>query len=218
MSFANNQHGDPAFDGPKTFEVALGLDDFIKRLERDFFATAKLQCKYDAQSKKVDMIIHLHHNFSLYDCLHHMNNGDWRKPLILRENSLNFTLNNSLKELNDSNSCTFDISELSLYFEETSVIISRLYEQSIPQQIGNIISKIGKHYVYYTKGLTEVPYEIFVPVFEDDMPIEGNQLNKNKSGYYNYWGLYFEADAQHQAMIYSLRKKKLNEEDLFLFE
>ncbi|GLU44531.1 hypothetical protein [Allomuricauda sp. NBRC 101325] len=219
MSLANNEHDHQALNGPKTFEVALGLDDFIKKLERDFFATAKFHCKYDAKTHKVDLVIHLYHNFSLHDCLRHMNNGDWGKSSIPRDNSLNFTLQDSLKELNRSNSnCKFDIAELSLYFEETSVIVSRLYEQSISTQIGKIIAEIGNHYVFFTKGLTEMPYEIFVPVFEEDMPTSNNLQKRNKSGYFDYWGLYYDNEHQHQAMIYSLRKKKLYQEDLFLFE
>ncbi|SDQ70056.1 hypothetical protein SAMN05216294_2252 [Flagellimonas zhangzhouensis] len=218
MSSFNKKNSKLGFTTPKTFEAAIGLDEFINRLERDFFGTVRLNCKYDALSNKVDMVIYIHLNFQLLDCLRHFNNGDWVEVAIPKDNSIACNLDKSLRELNAKNGIKFDISELSLHFEETTVIVSRLYERSIAKQMGKIISVIGQHYVYFTKGLTEMPYEIFVPVFEDDMPIAGNQLKKNKSGYFDYWGLYYDYEHQHQAMIYSLRKKKLYQEDLFLFE
>lgn len=218
MSSSNKKNSKQVYAPPKTFEAAIGLDDFINRLERDFFGTTRLNCKYDAKNNKVDMIIYIHLNFQLMDCLRHLNNGDWLEVAIPKDNSIACNLEKSLRELNAQNSIKFDISELSLHFEETTVIVSRLYERSIAKQMGEIISEIGNHFVYFTKGLTEMPYEIFVPVFEDDIPTTGNQPKKNKSGYFDYWGLYYDNEHQHQAMIYSLRKKKLYQEDLFLFE
>ena len=93
-------------------------------------------------------------------------------------------------------------------------MVSRLYQKSIPEQIGDILYQIGHHFVYFTKGLTEMPYEIFVPVFEDTM--FGKAPEQQQSGYFDYWGLYFDEAQQHKAMIYSLEKRKLQEEDLFL--
>ena len=47
------------------------------------------------------------------------------------------------------------------------------------------------------KGLTEMPYEIFVPVFEQPMDINPYEMsltiNKVNNSYFNYWGLYFDS-------------------------
>ncbi len=90
-------------------------------------------------------------------------------------------------------------------------------DYSIPKQLGPIISRVSQHFVYFTKGLTEMPYEIFVPVFEDTS-LDNPRSKTCQSGYFDYWGLYFENQSQHEAMIYSLNNKKLEKEDLFLFE
>ena len=42
--------------------------------------------------------------------------------------------------------------------------------------------------------------------------------NNKQNSYFDYWGLYFDKELRHQAMIYNLHKKKLEEEDLSLFE
>ncbi|WP_228235804.1 hypothetical protein [Allomuricauda sp. M10] len=205
--------------GAKVFEAANGLDDFLKTLEKDFFASAKVQCKFNHAENRADLILDLHLNFGLIDCLRHFNNGDWGGVTFSEESqsTMSSSVEVALKKLNSQNNHSLDILELSLHFAETSIIISRLYEHSIVKQLGPIISGIGQHFVYFTKGLTEMPYEIFVPVFEDTT-LENPRTKTAQYGYFDYWGLYFENQSQHEAMIYSLNSKKLEKEDLFLFE
>lgn len=219
MSFPKKANTNYRNSGAKVFEAANGLDDFLKTLEKDFFATAKVQCKFNNLENRADLIIDLYLNFGLMDCLRHFNNGDWGGMAFSEESQSNMSssVEKALEKLNSLNSHSLDILELSLHFRETSIIISRLYEQSIPKQLGLIISSIGEHFVYFTKGLTEMPYEIFVPVFEDTT-LDHSQTKMGQCGYLDYWGLYFEDQAQHQVMIYSLKSKKLEKEDLFLFE
>ncbi|SRR5690606_15821482 len=208
----NQQHG-----GAKIFEAANGLDEFIKTLEKDFFAEAKIHFTYDRKSKKTDLVLDLSFNFGITESLHFFTNGTWGGMTFSdAEQKVSSTFGKAFGELNAMNNFSLDIAETSFHFKDTSIIVSRIHDHSIPQEIGNILLKASEHFVYYTKGLTEMPYEIFVPVFEDSTP---NTLGpkKGKSGYFDYWGLYFEEEA-HQVMIYSLAKKKLYEVDLFLYE
>ncbi|MEC7263287.1 MAG: hypothetical protein VXW38_06075 [Bacteroidota bacterium] len=218
MSLPKKNNGNRS-GGAKVFEAANGLDDFLKTLEKDFFATAKVQCKFSQPENRADLIIDLYLNFGLIDCLRHFNNGDWGGVTFSEESqsTMSSSVEVALKKLNSLNNHSLDILELSLHFAETSIIISRLHEHSIAKQLGPIISSIGQHFVYFTKGLTEMPYEIFVPVFEDTT-LENPRSKTTQYGYFDYWGLYFENQSQHEAMIYSLNSKKLEKEDLFLFE
>ncbi|MEO2052859.1 MAG: hypothetical protein ABGX00_13965 [Allomuricauda sp.] len=204
--------------GGRTFEAANGLDTFLKTLEKEFFASVKVKCKYNNVENRADLILDLYLNFGIVDCLRHFNKGNWSDPTFSKESSENITvaLTNAVEYLNAQNSHHIDILEMSFHFKETSIVVSRLYQKSIPEQIGDILYQIGHHFVYFTKGLTEMPYEIFVPVFEDTM--FGKAPEQQQSGYFDYWGLYFDEAQQHKAMIYSLEKRKLQEEDLFLFE
>ncbi|WP_420602018.1 hypothetical protein [Flagellimonas sp.] len=91
-------------------------------------------------------------------------------------------------------------------FKDTSLIITRIYDHSIPAQLEDIISKASEHFVYFTKGLTEMPYEIFVPVFEDNTQ-NTTEISKNQSTYFDYWGLYFDDEVQHDVNGIHLKNK-----------
>jgi len=167
MSSPNKRNS--RYKGPKTYVATDGLDDFLKVLEKYFFATAKVQCKQDFQNNRTDLIIHLHHNFGIAECLRHFNDGNWGSYDFAEDcqSSISTKLAKALETLNQESTYPTDILELSLHFEDTSIIISRLFKHSITEQASDILTAVGKHFVYFTKGLTEMPYEIFVPVFED---------------------------------------------------
>ncbi len=217
MALPRKTNSDQKKNGAKIFEVALGLDEFLKVIEKDFFTEAKISFNYDVQSKKSDIVLDLHFNFGITESMKFLNAGSWGGLVFpYPGQKVSSSFETAFVELNALNNNALDISEMSLYFKDTSIVISRLYAHSIPKELGNILLNLSKHFVYYTKGLTEMPYEIFVPVFEDKDP-QAIGPKEGTNGYFDYWGLYYEDDSQ-QVMIYSLRKKKMYEVDLFLFE
>lgn len=220
MAVPNKNNGKNNNLGPKVFQATEGLDDFIKDLERYFFTTVKLKCKQDVVHNRLDLVVELHFNFSISDCLRHFNNGDWSGYSIPEDSKSDMcmTMANALKKLNEKSTYPADIMETSLHFTDTSIVISRLHPNSIPEHLGKIISTINQHFIYFTKGLSEMPYEIFVPIFEDTSILSKQPKISNKCGYYDYWGLYFDKGQEHEALIYSLSKKKFYEENIFLFE
>jgi hypothetical protein len=180
-----------------------------------------VQCKHDSQKNRTDLIIDLYHNFGIAECLRHFNNGDWGGYNFAEESRSNISksLSEALKTLNDKSAYPTDILELSLHFKDTSIIVAKLYAHSIPEQASKILTAIGKHFVYFTKGLTEMPYEIFVPIFEDTTIKDHTTIIDTETSYFNYWGLYFDkGEQEHEALIYSLNRKKFYEESIFLFE
>src|SRR3546814_10744827 len=92
---------------------------------------------------------------------------------------------------------------------------------SIPMHWDAIISEMGSHFVYFTKGLTEMPFEIYLPVFigttNENIPTLltiSTEETYNQKDYFRYWGLYFES--QEDAVIYDLESKSIIEGDLFM--
>ena len=86
--------------------------------------------------------------------------------------------------------------------------------------MGIIFTEIGNHYVYFTKGLTEIPYEIYISVFEDNF-LEGDivateieRRGKNKKEYFSFWGVYFHS--ADDAIIYDLKNSCLISGDLHM--
>ncbi|WP_222984358.1 hypothetical protein [Flagellimonas meishanensis] len=207
------------FNGVRPYNViAEGLDEFVHAVERDFFSETKLLFKYSGKNKKTELILDICCNFGLTVGLHHFNSGNWGGfTSVDDDQALVSSFSKAFTVLNQLNENSLELVEVSLNFTDTSIIITKLYNQSIPELLGQIISKISEHFVYFTKGLTEMPYEIFVPVFEDTLP-HVPEMEKEQHSYFNFWGLYFEEGTQHQVMVYSLKNRRFCKEDLFLLE
>ena len=212
----NNLHF--SSDGTRTYTAVNGLDDFANSLEKDFFADVRLHLNYCPKTGSNNLIVDICCNFGIAESFHYFNNGSWGGFECSKDGSkTNSSFGQAFKELKQANYGNIDIKETSLHFKDTSIIIAKLWDYSIPDHFGSIIFKASEHFVYLTKGLTEMPYEIFVPVFEDKKPTI-LELDKDGNNYYNYWGVYFENDAQHDVMVYNLNTKQLRKEDFFLLE
>ena len=159
--------------------------------------------------------IELDCNLCLLETLYQFNNGVWG----------NFEPNKSVFEdalqlIRNNNKIPIEVSELSIFLEDTSIIINRIYPESIPTQLENILSELGRHYVHFTKGLAETPFEIYVPVFEENTN-ENNftlskiaQGNNNQKDYFAFWGLYF--DSEEDAVIYDLEHTSFVPGELYM--
>jgi len=171
----------------------IGLDGYLKSLEKHYFSEVSLR-SYNSGNELVEMTIDMRCNVSLLDMLVFYNKGRWgyggpdASPL-----------KNSFDHLTEQNTVSLDIEELTLLFNDTSIIIKKIYNRSIPEQLNDILSEIGNHYVYFSKGLTEKPYEIFVPVFEDKFTDNGidhalmGATEKTPKSYFEFWGVYLES-------------------------
>ena len=206
------------FSAVKPYQnVAAGLEDFIKNIERDFFAEAKLLFRYSEKRQKMELILDICCNFGLTVGLHHFNGENWGGFKWKDDHIVESSFLSAFQSLNKKNDGILELVEVSLNFADTSIIITQLYDQSIPERLGQIVAKISEHFVYFTKGLTAMPYEVFVPVFEDKLP-DLSQMEKEQNSYFDYWGLYFEESKPHRVMVYCLKNKKFCKEDLFLLE
>ncbi|MEL6917289.1 MAG: hypothetical protein AAFO99_06120 [Bacteroidota bacterium] len=214
-SFKNNLH----FQFNKDLNIA-GLDSFKKNLEKDFFSEVTIRHRSSGGTNR-SLIIELDCNFGLHEILHYMKNGSWGHMLknddTLEESSL---FSRSLLQLKELNCFDIDVDEFSIFLNDTSVIINKIYEQSIPEQLEHILTKVAEHYVHLTNGLTEIPFEIYVPVFEEGLLENDTTLanirtaNNSQKDYFNYWGLYF--DSEDDAVIYDLAKKTIVPGDLYM--
>ncbi|WP_281540348.1 hypothetical protein [Maribacter aestuarii] len=191
----------------------LGLDEFLKSLERDYYSNIHIR-KYSSVENSTNMALDIICPVSLLEILGHYNKGRWGQ-----DSKGNSVLQESFKTLCQQNSSnSFDIEELTLFFKDTSIVVKRLYDRSIPEQLDNIITEIARHYVFFTKGLTERPYEIFVPVFEDTLHSESHKkpiTQLSPQTYFEYWGVYL--DSEDEALIYDLRKNSFIPADLDLY-
>ncbi len=208
-SFKNNPP--EGFNGDLNIE---GLEIFKKCLERHFFAAVTVR-NCSSLKTSVQLAIELDCNLSLVEMLFHFNKGTWGN---FRQGKSSF--GEPLRQLVTENDVHVDAEEVTLIFKDTTIVINKIYETSISEQLENILKQVGKHYVHLSKGLTETPYEIYIPVFEEctyanDTLIQNIEAgNHRKKDYFKYWGLY--CDSEEDAVIYDLKNSKIEHGDLFM--
>jgi len=198
----------------------VGLDEFRKSLEKDYFSNVAIRnCSSD--SARQNLVIEMDCNFNLVEVLSHLQKGTWGRICSTPNSwSKSSPFSNALKTLNKLNNRGIDVEELSIFLRDTSIIIKNIFENSIEEQLRQILQTIAEHYVYFTKNFTETPYEIYIPVFEEDHFENDTKLknirigNNNKKDYFEYWGLYF--DSEKDAVIYDLKNKSIIFGDLFM--
>ena len=206
----NNQSSSDFLRPNVNFEIN-GLDDYLKFLGYHYFSEISLR-NYNIHEKGIDMALDMTCSIDLLEMLAHFNKNRWGKS----NNSSDSPLLKGFNHLAEDNpSIDLDIEELTLFLNDTSIIIKRTSEKSIVQQFNGIITELANHYIYFTRGLTEKPYEIFIPVFEDN--IDNPQLdtpNKTPQSYFDFWGIYLET--QEDALIYDLNRNTFIPADLDL--
>lgn len=197
-----------------------GLVEFKKSLEKDYFSNVSIRnCATD--KARENLVIEMDCNFKLVEILSHLQKGTWGRMYSIKNSwSESSPFSKALSNLNKLNHRRIDIEELSIFLKDSSIIIKKIFNHSIEEQLRQILQTIAEHYVYFTKKLTETPYEIYIPVFEEDLFENDTKLinirdgNNNKKDYFKYWGLYF--DSEKDAVIYDLKNKSIIFGDLFM--
>lgn len=183
----------------------LGLDVYLNSLERHYFSDVSLR-SYTSIDGGLEMTIDMRCNMELLEILGFHNKGRWGT-----NGSKTSPLKTSFNILTEKNTLPLDIEELTFFLNDTNIIIKKIHSCSIPELLDEVIYKIAKHYVYFTKGLSEKPYEIFIPVFEDhitesipDMSNLSGISQKTPKSYFEFWGVYLES--QEDALIYDVNR------------
>ena len=129
---------------------------------------------------------------------------------------------NALHELRENNLQVIDIVELNIVFLESTIIIHKIFENSISSQLKKLIDELYSNHMFFTKGLTHIPYEIHIPEFEErsfdsDYTVLNKRMNANKrEDYYAFWGLYF--DGRVDADIYDFFNKDIIDGELTMID
>lgn len=195
--------------------IALdGLENFIRSIEKDFFTEVEVYGIHDDDTKKTDLVITVHCNYSIEDSVHYFKKGEWGGCTSCEKtNRVRTTFRKAFQRMKKQNKNIVDIGELSFHFEDTSIIMAKIHDHSIPKHTDTLLFEISRHFAYLTKGVSEIPYEIFVPVFEDSEH-ECYKAKQKKISYFNYWGLYTEDDTgKETATVYELATKTIQAEE-----
>ena len=190
-----------------------GLRKFRRDMEREYFSRVKVRnCTPDLNH--ISLVIEMDCPFNLREMSTHLKEGRWARTHRDPFTGLPISpLDNALFELQLLNEPLLDVEEFSIFLNDCSIIVKKIYQHSIQEQLADIFEAISLHIDKLTSNFQHIPYEIYVPVFEEDL-IENDinianieQANNEKKDYFKYWGLYF--DNQEEAVIYELTKKRI---------
>ena len=205
-------------------EDIRGLSLFKKRLEQLFFSDVVIR-NSNGNKESAKLNIEVSCNFNLWEGMSSLKSGIWaqfRKPSD--EIFATSEFYNLVIQLQKQNDFPIEVEEFSIIFDNCNIIINKIHEFSIPEQLDLILTKIAEHYPVVTKDMREVPYEIFIPVFEEVPYLDpfsesltpGLVKDKNTMiDYFSYWGLYFYSD--EDATIYNLEKEAMVDGELNMF-
>ncbi len=208
-------------DDKKEVHRLVGLDAFRKSLDKIFFSNTTITYKRDTDHV-FNLIIELHCNFNLINALFHPNMGNWGGlHMVNRVEQPPFE--RAFMLLHQLNHGAVDIVEIYIDLLDTSLIITKIHAQSISHQLGTILLALSQNFAYLTKGLLEMPLEIFVPVFEkkenNDLPDKRNDKQVKVIGeYFDFWGLYFLSKKNQDPVIYDLKNRRFIDGELLLID
>jgi len=179
----------------------IGINEFVNTLEYHYFSTVKLKSK-SVSLDSINLVLEVNCNLVLMELFSHFNSGRWGNS------GKNVApIQHCLEILNFKNKLSIDIEELTISLNDTSIVIKRIYDKSISTQFNDILKQIACNYVFLTKGLTQKPYEIFVPIFEDSIEnfeLTDTQLDFTPKSYSEFWGIYLDKD--DEASIYDVKR------------
>ncbi len=201
------------FNSDNTTDIT-GITLFKQVLEREYFCNANVS-SYSSNDNSINLVIEMDFNFEFIEILYTISMYKCKENKTENRNIIKLTaFNNALEELKQKNDQTIDIEELNIYMNKCSYIIHKIYSQSIPDQIESILEKIISHHTYFPLLFKELPYEVFIPVLEENQLTEVKKGLAKKDDYFKFWGLYFLSE--NDAIIYNLEHKEIIKNDLFL--
>lgn len=210
-AYKDNSRKSDAWRFPHTLQT-ISIFSFIKKIEKDFFAEVTVQ-NFGYIEDSFSISIQLDCNLSLIEILNHANLGTWGD---FKNNRDINPLCKAIETLQNENNCNIAISEFSLFLKDTSIIINETNNLNIAKELNNILKEIASQYIYITNGFTKKPYEIYIPVLEEndfDMEMFIPEECGAKS-YNEYWGIYFESE--EEAVIYDVKENSYLPEELHL--
>ncbi|MBA6316525.1 hypothetical protein [Cellulophaga baltica] len=192
----------------------LGLNTFLLKIEKDFFCTVSI-VNEDSFTTTNDLVLDVNFNFNLSEGLSILALGKLDGHDLMLKNEKDSFFQKAFQKLRIASNNLFDIKELNLIFKDSTVVVYRIFENSIALELNKLIVEMHNSYVYFTKGLTQLPYEIHVPLLENNnfytknALVNNSTIEENHKNYNSYWGLYFDSkvdsdiyDAQEKEIIY----------------
>lgn len=129
---------------------------------------------------------------------------------------------NAYKKLKSKNEERLDIERFSIIFEDTTIHIYSIYDNSVINQLESILNNVALHYSLLVASKNEKPAEIHIPVFHDEsddrlspfrvkLDVDETIQNFSEKDFSTYWGIFYEYS--NQWIVYDLNNGQLVKEE-----
>lgn len=190
----------------------LGLEAFRLKVEKEFFCDFNITCSKDLNDCN-NLILDVKFNFEIEQGIEFIAEGKFEDLDLSENKKLNFLFLNMLRQISSINNIKIEIQELNLIFNDSTIVIHKIFEESIFIELNSLISEIHQNQLLFSNNLKKIPTEIHVPVFEEHaIDSDFNLLNLRmkavkRQDYFAFWGLYF--DNCIEADIYDFHNKQI---------
>lgn len=212
MSYKKNNHRKGITYGPSQKNLIVGLEAFRLKVEKEFFCVFNITCSKGLNECN-NFILDLKFNFEMSEGLHFLINRKIGELDFSKNKESNILFLNVLSEIATKNNIEIDIQELNLIFNDSTIVIHKIFKQSIFIELHNLVSEIFQNQLLLSRYLEKIPNEIHVPVFEEhtidsDFDLLNLRMKTIKrQDYFAFWGLYF--DNCIEADIYDFENKQI---------
>lgn len=119
-----------------------------------------------------------------------------------------------------------DIHEIRFMFNDAEVIISKLRDNSIYENLDAIFQILARDFDCLQNGNSEYPYTIQIPVFEDPekticrfrvlLDVDETIERVSSADYLEYWGIYY--DFERTSRVFDVKRKLLIDSDFLTLD
>ncbi len=196
-----------------SFDFFQGLSEFKQTLEKNYSSVIKRRSDYEGK-KDNELAIEILIDKTLNEALEFSSTESITKISHLIQPFIRAY--RSFKMANRK----VDIEELIICFNDCTLILYKVSNNSIYNQLENILDSISENFKTLKYKHTEVPFEIYIPIY-NEKPIEEEDTGKldtllntfnisnrvKEDEYYKYWGLFYESTTD--SLVFDFEAKDL---------
>ena len=210
--------------GPTSIDKPDGIDEFQRELDGEYLTA--VHGRPGPLGGLYQLTVEFVTNLTLKDVASFLAAGvaydlmkSGSKQLLLRP-----FLNAYDKLKNRNANHRVGIDRLTFNFGDAILVIDVSYPGVISDQLGPLFESLASNYPHFILSSGEVPFQIYVPVFEDDAPdricrfrelLEVDEVLAKRTSvdYFGYWGLWYDFSSEFR--VYDVQQRLLlNEEFL----
>ena len=143
--------------------VVEQLEIFRLEIEKHYFSKVLIRVMTKSDGL-IEIGIEAQPNFWLSESIAYFKNSNWLNNQVDNSQNTFYKFNRALNNLRNNTSVYIDIAELSIYLLDTSLVIGKVYKNSISENYESVIATLIERMEDMVTDSLELPTEIFIRV------------------------------------------------------